>query len=224
MSKKGICSQCGKGPREIRYLHPETKQHICKTCYQKIKKGICSQCGKGPREIRYLHPETKQHICNTCYRNLKKGICSQCGKGPREIHYLHPETKQPICNICYRNLKKGICSQCGKGLREICYLHSETKQHICRNCYKKIKAEKDFLQWFRNLAEFQAAGWIVDTFYFRESKRMKQLNLLIELELEKVKAIFEEIQNPAYPNANRIFKEFLKTEEGKKLRSLIEEI
>jgi len=53
---------------------------------------------------------------------------------------------------------------------------------------------------------------------------MKQLNLLIELELEKVKAIFEEIQNPAYPNANRIFKEFLKTEEGKKLRSLIEEI
>ena len=117
-------------------------------------------------------------------------------------------------------LKRGICSQCGKGPRGLHYLHPETRQNICLTCYRELK--KEFLQWFRNLTEFQAAGWILDTAYYREPKRIKQLNMLEKLESEKIKEFSKEIQSPAYPRANWIFEEFLKTKEGEKLRNLIE--
>ncbi|MFH1894351.1 MAG: hypothetical protein ABH813_00375 [Patescibacteria group bacterium] len=33
----GVCSECGKSPREVHHLHPETRKPICSTCYFKLK-------------------------------------------------------------------------------------------------------------------------------------------------------------------------------------------
>ena len=74
MVRHGICSRCQKGPKDIYYLHPETKEAICCSCYLKLKGkfGICSQCQKGPKDIHYLHPETKEAICRSCSQKLRQ--------------------------------------------------------------------------------------------------------------------------------------------------------
>lgn len=72
--KRGICAECGRGPKRISYLHPKTRKHICISCYRKLtgkslpKKGICPECGRGPKEISCRHPKTGKHICWYCYK------------------------------------------------------------------------------------------------------------------------------------------------------------
>ena len=245
MVRHGICPECQKGPRDIHHLHPETRQHICWSCYQKLrgKFGICPECQKGPRDIHRLHPETRQHICQNCYRKLrgKFGICSECQKGPRDIHRLHPETRQPICQSCYRKLrgKFGICSECQKGPRDIHYLHPETRQPICQSCYRKLRQKElapvieleprsqpkiDLRQWFLSLTLREAANWILETALAslekkpESTKAIEDLDRLVEDEPEKVKEILKEIY--PYPAAIRIMNRFKETKEGEKLKDL----
>lgn len=75
--KKGICAKCGRGPRNIAYLHPQTRESICITCYRKLtgrslpKKGICPECGRGPKNIGYRHPVTGKNICTSCHHKRR---------------------------------------------------------------------------------------------------------------------------------------------------------
>jgi hypothetical protein len=157
----------------------------------------------------------------------KKGICPVCGKGPKGICYLHPETRENICKACYQKLtgksrfhKRGICSICRRE-KAIPYLHPKTKQNICDNCYRNYR-KTVAIEWFQNLSDFEAAGWIVDTVLSRENQRIKRLNLLVKTLPERLKALCKLIQSPSTPHAAQILNEFLQTQEGKTLKKLLE--
>lgn len=85
--------------------------------------------------------------------------------------------------------------------------------------------------FFRCLAKGELICWLLDEVASRrDPEAIERLNRARERELERVKALLQEICKeipgeipcPARPEANRIMREFFLTEEGEKLRSLIE--
>lgn len=101
MPKIDICSVCKKGPKKLRYIHPETKEYICTSCYFNLpeRKGICPKCGEGPKPLPSRDPETKKNICfKCCHRQkaLKKRMFVPTRKGlavkppPKELREIDP--------------------------------------------------------------------------------------------------------------------------------------
>jgi len=93
--EKRICPGCGKERRDVHYLHPKTKEHICQACYSKvsgksrpIKIGHCSKCGEGPKRIPY-----RDGVCPVCYRRSKnkQELFLDSPKPKRKSKYLSRE-------------------------------------------------------------------------------------------------------------------------------------
>lgn len=56
-SKRGKCSKCKRGPRDIPHLDPTTGDNICRNCYRKIRE---SESSNKPSEKKVISPKQER--------------------------------------------------------------------------------------------------------------------------------------------------------------------
>lgn len=154
MLKKGICPICNRGPRNLTSRHPETRKHICSTCYRKatgkrnpVKRGICPKCKKGPRAVNYLHPKTRQNICYNCYSKIKhreRGLLRvpKKSKKPVVTKRLKRENPYPTRKSVVEALEVRTREDAKKPGRKAKYLNKEAVIAVLED--REIQEEENF--------------------------------------------------------------------------------
>ncbi|KAM9719011.1 uncharacterized protein ACNS7B_020009 isoform 8-T8 [Menidia menidia] len=150
--KPFVCTICGKGFSEKRYLNDHNRIHSVEKSF------TCTVCGKGFPIKQYLNLHKRTHS------GEKPFVCTTCGKGFSQKGSLnlhkrtHSGEKPFVCTICGKvfsrkgNLihhkrthsgeKPFVCTICGKGFAVKCHLnnhertHSGEKPFLCTICGK----------------------------------------------------------------------------------------
>lgn len=156
--RRGLCSHCGRGPREIAYRHPATSKPVCQTCSfrirgmrRRLRRGPCPDCpaGRGPRLLQYRDEDRNVWVCKTCFYRLtgrrekrRKKQCQRCGHESRHVAFRR-RCQHLLCDACHdrqrgrRRPRAPVesCPNCGRRSREVQYRHGGVRW--CLTCHRK---------------------------------------------------------------------------------------
>lgn len=121
MPKIGICSECGKSPRHIHHLHPETRNPICSTCSKKLKLGKKSE----PEEARkwfldLANNKAAEWIVNTANSRdpaQVRLLDSLIEQGPEEVKEFLKEIFRPPYPTAQGIIRRFLKTAEGKNLK-----------------------------------------------------------------------------------------------------------
>lgn len=155
--RRGHCTHCGRGPREIGYRHPETRTAVCQTCSyhlrgfkRDLRRGACPDCpsGKGDRTLQYFDEDRGVWVCKTCFFRLtgrkekrRTKQCQRCDLVSRHVA-VRKQFHQLLCDACFDRLRgrrrqrppAQTCPNCEHVSRAVQYRHDGTRW--CLSCHR----------------------------------------------------------------------------------------